>query len=96
MIFVILITLGYGYIWSLAFLEQKIATLILPLDASGNKCGVDKNADYPYLFFTTPDDHYLYRTVCVKKCPNGREKVLDCNPNTVIKTCKPNPSPHNP
>ena len=30
----------------------------------------------------------FWETVCVKKCPNGKSKTLECAVNSAIKTCK--------
>ncbi|EGR34594.1 hypothetical protein IMG5_006220 [Ichthyophthirius multifiliis] len=66
-----------------------------PFDASGQQCGNGQLQEYPYIYFTTPDEKYLYRTVCVKTCPEikyqpkPRDK-LDCFPNTVVTSCQLN------
>jgi len=65
--------------------------LIIYIDRA---CGVDQNVEnYPYIYFATPDAKFLYRTVCVKACPNEADKIdaLDCAVNSVVSSCKLNP-----
>lgn len=44
------------------------------------------------IYFVEPISHeYLYRTVCVKSCPNWADGTgpdsLDCKTNTVVDSC---------
>jgi hypothetical protein len=37
-------------------------------------CGFDAGVeDYPLIYFVSPYQAYLYRSVCVKACPNASE-----------------------
>lgn len=59
-----------------------------PTDAEGKLCGVEKRKDYKYIYFVAPSTKYLWRTVCVKKCPTKNDKVLQCHPNKYVTSCK--------
>lgn len=64
-----------------------------PYDPDHLACGVDsKVQDYPFVYFATPNEKFLYRTVCVSQCPNATTEVLECMPNSVVTSCKVNPS----
>lgn len=43
--------------------------LITPMDADNKACGYGNYKDYNYIYFAAPSKSYLWRTVCVKKCP---------------------------
>ena len=57
-------------------------------------------SSYPYIYFVSPHDKYLYRTVCVSTCPDElqikqsnepisqfkKEKLL-CAPNNLVISC---------
>ncbi|EGR28485.1 hypothetical protein IMG5_174390 [Ichthyophthirius multifiliis] len=64
-----------------------------PYDPDNRQCGIDDLKEYPYIYFATPDSNYLYRTVCVKECPQiidqpELDSKLDCAVNSVVKQCK--------
>jgi len=64
-----------------------IKLMLSPTDAEGKLCGYEKRKDYKFIYFASPDVKYLWRTVCVKKCPNKTDKKLDCFPNKYVKSC---------
>ena len=57
--------------------------MILGLDGA---CGVGSRADYPYLYFASPDTN-VSLTVCVSSCPNSTESTVDCLTNSQVKNC---------
>jgi hypothetical protein len=64
-----------------------------PLDPDGLACGASKGLEqYPFMYFPTPYEDYIYRAVCVAQCPHGGEKALRCRPNRLIPDCSSKPS----
>ncbi len=57
-------------------------------DPDGKGCGVDY-PNYPYIYFVSPHADSLWVTVCVSACPVDGDKVLKCQPNSVVKSCSP-------
>lgn len=48
-------------------------------------CGVDPGLeDYPFVYFVNPTPEYKHRLVCVKECPKGDTKLLECATNSEI------------
>ena len=63
-------------------------TLATPYDPDHRGCGVDSGVeDYPFIYFTSPDPDFLWRTVCLKECPKKGDKVLKCAVNKYVKDC---------
>ena len=67
------------------FYKGKPSQLFYFYDTDGNACGYDKGyEDYPYLYFTDVvgglksfDTDKMLKAVCVKTCPNDKNKVED-------------------
>lgn len=56
-------------------------------------CGEGELADYPYIYFVTPQVDYLWRTTCVKECPATKNELkFECANNTVVVDCARNES----
>jgi hypothetical protein len=85
--------------------------ILQPFDADSKKyllfylldkaCGIDLGYEnYPYIYFVTPDEKYLFRTVCVETCPvldpsadeSDESLQFDCFPNSVVAGCSNHPS----
>jgi len=79
---------GSVYISIYALSTGDIKLMMTPTDAEGKLCGYEKRKDYKFIYFASPDQSYLWRTVCVKKCPTKNDKKLECYPNKYIKSCK--------
>ena len=72
----------------LAFSKGNPSTLATPYDPDHRGCGVDEGVvDYPYIYFTSPDPDYLWRTVCVKECPTTNDTELKCAVNKYVTDC---------
>ena len=64
-------------------------TLATPYDPNHRGCGVDSGVeDYKYIYFTSPDPDYMWRTTCVKECPTSNDTELKCAPNKYVTDCK--------
>jgi hypothetical protein len=64
-----IVSIGIGL---LGFIDGDPSRLAKPYDPDHRACGVDSGVEeYPFIFFATPEDKFLYRTVCVKECPNA-------------------------
>lgn len=68
---------------------SKLAT---PYDPNHRPCGVGDQANYPYIYFVTPDVSYLYRTTCVSECPSSSSDTLKCLVNDEVTSCSANAS----
>lgn len=60
-----------------------------PTDSQSRHCTLD-NANYNYIYFTTPNN--ADRRVCVSSCPTGNENALSCWPTDEI-SCSANSNP---
>ncbi|KRX07804.1 hypothetical protein PPERSA_07554 [Pseudocohnilembus persalinus] len=62
-----------------------------PYDYDHKQCGVGSRKGFDYIYYVTPFEGYLDRTVCVKECPNnvGIDKTpyLLCHPNSGVPKC---------
>ena len=77
---------GYG------LATGNLNKLAKPYDPDHRACGVDPGVeDYAYIFFATPVEKYLYRTVCVQTCPTAQTTYLSCAVNSVVTSCKVDP-----
>ncbi|CAD8088091.1 unnamed protein product [Paramecium primaurelia] len=85
-----------GYFYFLTYSSQHIERLYTPVDSEGRECGQGNLNKFPFIYFVTPEEKYLYRTVCVEKCPKKVDQQLLCAPNKVVIDCHNNPSPTNP
>ncbi|CAD8168394.1 unnamed protein product [Paramecium octaurelia] len=75
-----------------ALLNGNPNKLGLPFDPDHSSCGFDLE-QYKYVYFTTPSNNFLYRTVCLSECPNKQYITkLQCSPNSIVKSCQINPS----
>ncbi|KRW98719.1 hypothetical protein PPERSA_00307 [Pseudocohnilembus persalinus] len=80
-----------------AFTKGNPSYLAQPFDPDHRPCGVGELKQYPYIYFVSPVENTLYRTVCVKTCPKTTESdnqgILDCAPNSEVTSCQSNLSP---
>ncbi|CAD8177642.1 unnamed protein product [Paramecium pentaurelia] len=75
-----------------ALLNGNPNKLGVPYDPDHSSCGFDLE-QYKYIYFTTPSNNFLYRTVCLSECPNTQQITkLQCSPNSIVKSCQINPS----
>ncbi|CAK63980.1 unnamed protein product, partial (macronuclear) [Paramecium tetraurelia] len=54
-------------------------------DPDHRPCGIDTLRDYPFIYFTTLNSDFLWKTVCVQECPSvtvPKYKHLQYNPPT--------------
>ncbi|CAD8196524.1 unnamed protein product [Paramecium octaurelia] len=54
-------------------------------DPDHRPCGIDTLRDYPFIYFTTLNSDFLWKTVCVQECPSvtvPKHKHLQYNPPT--------------
>ena len=71
----------YGY------QNGKPENVLTPVDSDNRYCGQGVNQFYPLIYFAAPSAKTLWRTVCVKTCPNATANSLDCSINSQIKNC---------
>jgi hypothetical protein len=66
-----------------AFINGKPEYYLNPYDQFGAPCGLEAQADFPYLYFikTGPYNVSLKNTVCLTSCPDANTKRLTCAPN---------------
>lgn len=48
------------------------------MDGDGHFCGLEGNANFPYLYYIITKDSYSPRAVCVKECPVEITDKVDC------------------
>ncbi|CAD8103704.1 unnamed protein product [Paramecium sonneborni] len=73
-------------------LNGNPAKLGLPYDPDHLSCGFDLE-EFKYIYFTTPSNNFLFRTVCLSECPKNQQiSKLQCSPNSIVKSCQINPS----
>lgn len=73
-----------------AFKNGDYRKIAQPFDPDHRPCGIDGQANYPYIYFVAPSPTTLYRTVCVEKCPATDTDTLNCLINSEVKSCDKN------
>ena len=95
----LLATVAMGYIGTYAIANGDPDRIMTPYDATGAFCGKTPGYEnYPYLWFQNLEsDVWFAYSVCVSACPNQNNQVADCklSPNSIVKSCVPEPSPYN-
>ncbi|CAD8079184.1 unnamed protein product [Paramecium primaurelia] len=91
-------------VYSFAFGNPK--ELGQPFDIDNSPCGAGTGKEeYKFAYFVNPDsEEFLYRTLCLKECPQVENKmaeaddsiVLDCHPNIEIASCDVRIQPDHP
>ena len=77
-----------------AFITGSVNDLALPYDPDGKACGLNY-PNYPYIYFPSPQYNSLWVTTCVSQCPTSNTATVNCQPNSVVKSCAPNNSVNN-
>eukprot|EP01017_Pseudomicrothorax_dubius_P034347 TRINITY_DN4696_c0_g1_i14.p1 TRINITY_DN4696_c0_g1~~TRINITY_DN4696_c0_g1_i14.p1 ORF type:complete len:217 (+),score=31.55 TRINITY_DN4696_c0_g1_i14:127-777(+) len=94
----LIFVLFWAGLFLIAFMAIKQGNpkrLAQPYDVDHKACGQSPGYEnYNYIYFAYPsasDTSFYKKTVCLKKCPTGKETELECKPNSVIKSCKQDP-----
>ena len=86
------IFLSFGMIFVLNFLYGasvgSTTKLLAPYDPEGQRCGIGKLKEYPYIYTNTPRLNFEKMiNVCVKKCPSKNGEAIQCSTNSKITSC---------
>lgn len=94
----LLSTCAMIYVGSYAVSHGDPDRIMTPYDATGAFCGKSPGYEaYPYLWFQNLNNEAWFAySVCVSACPNQNNTVADCklSPNSIVKSCTPEPSPY--